>query len=175
VRAAVRGIVDFTEARLLDTVWWQRCRILLEEMNREDRRRVLENAFNYHRSLVGNSGLTEESFRNEQNTADSIYEELLRMYQPWRKIENTPTKPPTNDIQELFEIYKQAFGDPNDPVARTNTENHLRQERERIAQERAKSSDVSQELFDRASEEHAKIAEERAKQFADRKKRARGS
>jgi hypothetical protein len=102
VRAQAAGVIDFHEARLLDANWWRRSALLLHSMARRDDQAVLAAAHQYHCSLLGNSGLTEESFKATQVKAQESFHELLSLLQPWAK----DAWKPGNEINEMANMYR---------------------------------------------------------------------
>jgi hypothetical protein len=112
IRAATRGIIDFSRARLLDPDWWRRCTILLGGVATEDDLEVFRNVYRFHLALVANSGLTDESFRTAQDNARDIFHDLVRMLRPWEK---SKLEVKQEEIDSYREQYKAAFGfDPMD-------------------------------------------------------------
>jgi hypothetical protein len=83
VRAAVRGVIDYSQARLLDPDWWRRHYILVKEMEREDDLRLYERVLSQYQALVSNSGLTEESFKKTQDSAHDAFQDILCLLRPW--------------------------------------------------------------------------------------------
>lgn len=109
----MRGVIDFHQARLLDPAWWRRCRILLNGMQQEEDLTVARSVFDYHLALVGNAGLTEDSFKGAQERARRAYQDILGVLRPW---EGSAEDRKKQEYQALRDAYVAHFGDPSDPV-----------------------------------------------------------
>lgn len=116
VRAAARGIVDFSKVRVLDVSWWRRANILIRGMARDDELTTIRAAFDYQRSLVGNSGLTDESFKETQKTARALFREVINTVSPWAA--KSEKQAHSEHMNSLLEAYKKLVGDPDDPEFR---------------------------------------------------------
>jgi hypothetical protein len=93
-------------------MWWRRCHILLNGMSREDDLALQRDIYSFYRSLVGNSGLTEESFNHSQRNAKETFNNILHLLRPW-----TPSAESlqAEEFKSLRQQYVEAFGDPADP------------------------------------------------------------
>ena len=114
VRAAVRGVIDFSKARLLDPHWWRRSSILIKAVGADDDERLLRDIFNFHLALVSNSGLTDESFAKEQSKARDAFYDITGAIRPWEGVSAEARK--AKEIKDLRQQYIAVFGDPSDPV-----------------------------------------------------------
>lgn len=119
LRAASRGVIDFSKARVLDVSWWRRANALIRAMDSEDDLVAIRAAFDFQRSLVGNSGLTEQSFKDCQKSAKALLGELLNALHPWL------AKARPDEISGLVEKYKKLVGDPADPEFRKKLDHDL--------------------------------------------------
>jgi hypothetical protein len=113
VRAAVRGVIDFHEARLLDPEWWRRCRALLRELVREDDIVIQRSILDFHRALVSNSGLDDDSFKTSQEHAKAAVFDMMGLVRPWEG--GTYEDRKRQEYKQLIDSYIEEFGDPNDP------------------------------------------------------------
>lgn len=116
IRAAARGVVDFSRARVRDVGWWRRTNALIRAMDRDDRLVLAKAAFDHQLSLVGNSALTDESFKKSQETARELYQEILNLAEPWAARSVADVKAATRS--GLISAYKRLIGDPDDPAFR---------------------------------------------------------
>lgn len=114
VRAALRGVIDYSKAQLLDAAWWRRCHILLRGMAKEDTLTLQQGVFNFHLALVSNSGLTEESFNKQQELARDAFYDIMGTVRPWEGVSADARK--HKEISDLKQAYIQAWGDPSDPA-----------------------------------------------------------
>lgn len=113
VRAQLRGVLDCRQARLLDPKWWQRSALLINAMAREDEREILRAAFDFNRSLLGNSQLTEDSFKGAQKRSRDILYDIVSGVQPWAK--RTHAEAEAGENAGLAALYRQVCGDTRDP------------------------------------------------------------
>jgi hypothetical protein len=113
LRAAARGVIDFSKARVDDVRWWRRTNVLIKTMSVEDDMVAVRAAFDLQRSLVGNSGLTDKSFEASQKTAKALFGDIVEVLYPWSSKESAARK--AGEIEGLINQYKQLVGDPNDP------------------------------------------------------------
>lgn len=105
--------MDFAQARVQDISWWRKTNALIKAMARDDEIHTIRAAFDYQRSLVGNSGLTDDSFKKSQETARELFQELINVSTPWAA--QTMEEAKTSTIAGLVDMYKKRLGDPNDP------------------------------------------------------------
>jgi len=167
VRAAVRGIIDYSEARLLDPRWWKRTRLLLNAMVREDDFLLQRGIFDYHRSLASNSGLTEESFKLSQERARDSFHDILGALRPWEGSSAEERK--AKEYADLRQAYVEAFGDPSDPEYQAEQEEKLRQWKEQREQEKSEYVDEWEELQSRLRAYREDIAR-RQKELRERRR-----
>jgi len=82
-------------------------------MARDDELATIRAAFDYQRSLVGNSGLTEESFKDVQKTARGLFQEVINTVSPWasKSVEDAHAA----EMNNLLDSYRKYVGDPDDP------------------------------------------------------------
>lgn len=94
-------------------------------MARDDEVHTIRAAFDYQRSLVGNSGLTDDSFKKSQETSRVLFQELINVSTPWAA--QTMEEAKTSTIASLVDMYKQRLGDPNDPEFQKKLEHDYHQ------------------------------------------------
>ena len=153
VRAASRGVIDFREARLHDTKWWKRCRILLRQVSQDDDQELREAFHRHHLALVGNSGLTEESFESSQKEASSAVRRIAGGLKPWHDFSEAAALHDKTD--KIREDYKAAFGYyPDDPEWLESTRKNLEEARARRAEQAANP----------VEDDHARVRRLRAEQ-----------
>lgn len=100
---------------MLDPAWWRRSYILLNGMVREDDLALQRSVYDYHLALVGNSGLTEDSFKGAQEHARETFYDILASMRPWEGTTKEARR--EKEYDELREKWKAAWGvDPSDPV-----------------------------------------------------------
>ena len=111
--AAVRGIIDYSEAQLLDVSWWRRTRVLLNGMQRDSDLKLREAVYQYHLALVANSALDDESFKKVQGAAKDTFDDILEAYRPWD--DEARSDRYKHGVSGAMEAYKRLIGDPDDP------------------------------------------------------------
>jgi hypothetical protein len=113
IDAAVRGVVDFREARLEDPAWWRRLRTLVDGMVRERDRAIYQAMYDMKLALVANGRLTDESWENARDSASDLKQDIIATYRPWlgRDLQDRQKK----EFKTWRQKYIDAFGvDPND-------------------------------------------------------------
>lgn len=108
VRSAVRGIIDYREADIVDRRWWRRWRILVNEMTTQSDKELLNQLYLYHLALVSNSGLTEESFKSTQQSARENFNEFAAKIRPW--LGRTAEERGKTENEQMKEDWKLVFG-----------------------------------------------------------------
>jgi hypothetical protein len=110
----MRGVVDFSKARLHDVSWWRRTNTLIRAMHHDNEIDVLKGAFAFECALLGNGNLTEESFSKVQARAKKSFNDIINLHQPWaaKSIEQVQQE----GYQQLIDTYKRVVGDPDDPA-----------------------------------------------------------
>lgn len=82
-------------------------------MAAEDDLVAVRAAFDLQRSLVGNSGLTDESFKSCQKTSQALFGDIMDAIHPWAA--KTAESRKNGQVDSLLETYKRLVGDPDDP------------------------------------------------------------
>lgn len=171
VRAAVRGVIDYHEANVLDPAWWRRHRILLNGLAYEDDMRTQDAMLRFHLALVGNSGLTEESFKTAQSNAKDTLYDYLNLLKPWEILSSSAQK--QAEVSRLKQAYIRAYGDPSDPQWQAEQEEALREWKEaRIARLAASEDNVMTRLAERR-QAHLQEMRERQNKIKNRRQQGR--
>lgn len=113
LRAAARGIIDFSQARPLDVRWWRRTNVLMKAMAADDDLIAVRAAFDLQRSLVGNGSLTEKSFEGCQKSAKALFGDIIEVLYPWSAKDAEAKK--QGQLNGMIDAYKKLVGDPDDP------------------------------------------------------------
>jgi hypothetical protein len=117
VRAAARGVIDYSQADPTDINWRIRHRLLLKEIQRQDDYTVFDAVHRHWLSYVAHGSLTEDSFKSVKEHADEALTHVQEVVFPWlaEPVEEKP-KGQKDTIKpehaELIERYKQRFGNP---------------------------------------------------------------
>ena len=157
VRSAVRGVVDYSEVDLFDKSWWRRWRVLVTGMSELDTIDLLKPLFDYQLALVANSGLTEDSFKQAQESARDNFENIVGAMRPWEG--RTKEERVESDIAQYKEDWKHFFGWELD-------------DEEQVAEYWEKRKKAETQL-EQKSEQEAQAEEERAKRFKDAQERVK--
>jgi hypothetical protein len=112
-RAAARGAIDFTKANVRDLSWWRMTNAVISSMARTEEIVALQAAYDFQLALVGNSGLTEESFKASQKTGKEIFQQIIDTQMPWAAADLKGQK--DREVNSLIDAYKRMIGDPDDP------------------------------------------------------------
>lgn len=123
IRAASRGVIDFSKCRVLDIAWWRKVNAVVQSMATEDELVGLKAALQFQCALVGNGTLTNESFDAAKKTSQNLLNSIFNLTQPWAAKSISEVK--TEEIQSLVDLYKQTIGDPDDPEFRKKLEADL--------------------------------------------------
>lgn len=138
VRAAVRGVVDFSKAEVDDPRWVRRTHVLLTEMSKEDDRNAGEVRLRLWCSYLANGWLEESDFKKFQGMAREECQHLLDDIYPWT---NT-TDAAGRQAAALEEAYKAQFGkSPDDPELLAEIEEGIRKHEIAQRAERAETDD----------------------------------
>lgn len=116
VRAAVRGAIDFRQAKIRDVNWWRRTNLILSEIGREDDTAATMASYLYHLALVANGSLSDDGFKAEQQKAKAAFTDYVALTHPWA--ERVQKQRQMEDMKRMKEMYEQLVGDLNDPVTR---------------------------------------------------------
>ena len=82
-------------------------------MAQDEERLVVKAAYDFQRALMGNGSLTEDSFKKTQELAREAFNDFFNLIQPWAAKSTEDLK--KQSIDNLIAMYKETFGDPNDP------------------------------------------------------------
>ena len=146
--AAVKGTVDFRDARVLDTAWWRRLKLLLGGVQREYDAEILTALFNYDLALVANSGLSEDSFKAVQKSAKDAFEKLHAVYRPWLDFDEYAVR--MSEAEQHREAYKALIGDLEDPeylAERNRARMEAKAEEDAAAKKAAEEVDLTDDEF----------------------------
>jgi hypothetical protein len=161
VRSAVRGVVDYREADIVDRKWWRRWRLLLNEMMSQEDRDLMEHLYSYHLALVSNSGLTEDSFKSTQQSARDNFEDIAGGLRPW--IGKTKEDRALSAKEEMKEDWKNFFGwDLDDPEAYETWKKEMGELKEEAAGAADRRNAGPEEEMQRLEDARERIRERRA-------------
>lgn len=122
-RAAVRGVIDFTKARILDYEWWRYYFVILDAMMREDDSRLIKAQRDHHLALISNSRLTEEGFDKHQKLANDRWWDLVACMRPWEITDAVERK--RAEYKKLTEAWEAHFGKMDDEETKRNIEREV--------------------------------------------------
>ena len=123
IQAAVRGTIDFTQARQLDPAWWQKVRLILHGMEREDDFTLFREIYRWHLAFLGNSSLTAAGFREQQEAAQEVLLKLAAILRPWDA--KTQQQMKREEYESLLAKYRKEIGDPDSPEFQAELQRQL--------------------------------------------------
>ena len=111
VRAAVSGAIDYSDADPEDKKWRIKHRLVITEIGRRDRQKILEQYHTHICSYLSHSRLTEESFENLKKTANDAYRDIKKTVYPWLQDEKQSESKSANskidsETQDLIDRYR---------------------------------------------------------------------
>jgi Na+-transporting NADH:ubiquinone oxidoreductase subunit NqrC len=172
VLAGLRGVIDYRQARPFEAQWWRHCRVLLTALRDEIGIEVQRASFDFHRSLISNSGLSEESFTRVQRRCSNDFYDLVGVLEPWRGINSANIQ--QYQLDRSRQEYIAAFGvDPS-------TQEFKEQEQQDLAKWRADRDAALARAAapeNRMNEQHAQAvsrAQQRRQEYERRLKRRQG-
>jgi hypothetical protein len=114
VRACREGVIDFSQAQLRDVRWWRRANLLVGSMARDDDLEIVRALLRFHLALLGNTQLTEDSWKSSKKHALDLINEIVGLVQPWGA--RSSERRMTDEMANLRELYKREIGDLDDPA-----------------------------------------------------------
>lgn len=122
VRAAARGVVDFSQLNILDPVDSRRLRLLLQEVAADDNRTVLRAVHSHMTAGFSIDRITADSLNKLQQESGHILDDLLSEYQPWFYSAKSREEREREEFRELESAWNSRFGDLNDPETQKKLE-----------------------------------------------------
>lgn len=114
LQAAYRGIIDFSEARPSDRWWWFRLKWLLNELEADNERKIMEMHYALNVSVLDYE--TEEKiFSHHLERANELLRKMYNSLFGWNK-QAVNKKDNQKLYADLIEEWKRRFGDPKDPI-----------------------------------------------------------
>jgi hypothetical protein len=95
--------------------WWRYTNAVIEAMARDDDTIPLTAVLRRQCALVGNGNLVPDDFKAMQKSTSELVQLIFNVVKPWAATEASGSE---GDVAGLINAYKQAFGDPADPVFR---------------------------------------------------------
>ena len=115
VRAAVDGVIDYSEADTLNPMWHKRVNILLREMIEKDNRDILKIGMQRSLAYLPVSGLTADSWKYHSEKAFDMYDDYYRSVYSLPK---TGGDRKQRMAEQLQGAWCEAFGNPKDAEVR---------------------------------------------------------
>jgi hypothetical protein len=114
VQAALEGAVDYTKADRRDPNWYRKLRLILEGINRRNNLDITRLSYEKTLAVLGNSRLTDDSFKEAQQSAQTTFRRLIGLYRPWEGQDEDEQR--RREFADYRQRYINAFGmDPYDP------------------------------------------------------------
>ena len=116
VRAAARGIIDFSRVDPFNSQDNRRTRLLLREVAAEDRREILTLVHRHVLAALSVDRISPESLTALQKECTNALDDLLSAYQPWKYSARTRKDREKEEAKALSAAWQQRFGSLDDPV-----------------------------------------------------------
>lgn len=115
VRAAARGVVDFSEVGLFNPQDHRRVKILLREVGAEDEREVLHAQHRHTLAGMGIDNLSPDGLKSLQKAGTSAFDDLLASYFPWHYDTTSRDEREKEEVKELRAAWESHYGKLDDP------------------------------------------------------------
>jgi hypothetical protein len=155
VEAAVKGIVDFSQAKFFDPGWRRRIQLLINGLENLNYRRELENDQHYLLSQMSIPGLKDESFAALQKQLAATRDKLQVAYRPWSTVEGQEAAV-SREAAKATQAWESKYGKLDDP----ETQAKIARTAQALRKQRAAAATGN--LSDEALTDHRKRAAARA-------------
>lgn len=115
VEAAVRGVVDFRQAKFFDPAWRRRVRLLLGGLRDLNYREELTISHDYYLQSMLIPDISPESFEGLQKAAGEIRRQLGFLFRPWTSLESMEAQKQKEQSQ-LKSLWERQWGKMDDPM-----------------------------------------------------------
>ena len=165
-KLALRGVIDYSEVDVHDSLWWQRWRILGEAQARDDYVEISRMAYLYQLSLVSSVPRKSVDENVVHKHMMSAFHRLEGGIRPW--VSQTDSERAKTEYETFAENWEQMSGiDLNDPDAVAAWEEKLRSElastRQGREAEQEKMANQYKEFNKRAEEIRMKRMQQQGK------------
>ena len=152
----------------MDRKWWQRWRILVNEMTSQADKELLEHLYAYHLALVSNSGLSEDSFKSTQDRARENFDDLVGTLRPWAG--RTKTDRHQHEYEQFKADWQRLVGwDVSDPKLVKEWEEDVKVSVAEAKLKREKESQAEIDREDNFVRAKERVRERRAKIYSERR------
>lgn len=111
VRAATRGVIDYSSFDPFDNWWWRRFDLLIREVDATQTREVTSLVHLHYVTLSSHGRLSPESFELVQNKANTALRDLLHGYYPWIEAPESVEQAGRDDIVKSM---REQYGSPGE-------------------------------------------------------------
>lgn len=115
---------------------------LVSTMGQLDDLELLKVAHNHQCALMSHGNLKEDAFKDVQERAKSLFQDMINILRPWEKRDSQPK------YDDAIEAFKQQFGDPNDPAVRAKYEAAAQKAMEELKQGEETAEENKRKLAD---------------------------
>lgn len=112
LQAAVRGALDFREAKIHDPRWWQRMRILLRQVEADSALQHIRAVHQHDLTTLVVPDLTDEIFVAARDGANQMLARIHNLLFPWEDREEESSR---ESFKDLRQAWIDRYGDPDDP------------------------------------------------------------
>jgi len=123
VQAAVRGAVDFSEARLLDRLWWTQLWWRLDQLEADNRIQI-QKMHHAHNTACLDYNLSEKTFNLHWEQAAQALSKTWSLLFPWQEQQQGKYRS-TDEL--LRQAWINRYGDPQDPETQAKIEATVQQ------------------------------------------------
>jgi hypothetical protein len=113
VQAAADGVIDFSKAKLLETRWWTRLALILQQMQVQQQREQLRDMMGHLSSCLSNSHLIFSGAKKMVETEQELFADLMETYNSSSRRERQNRR--RDAAKAAVDAWTNQFGDPNDP------------------------------------------------------------
>jgi hypothetical protein len=113
VQAAALGVIDFTKSDPRNKAWWFRLRLILDQLEDFNLARQHRLYYDYDLAVLGRPDLTEDGYKKFTKDATHRLYDIINVYRAWDPIDPATTQ--ANEVSKADELWKQSWGDRNDP------------------------------------------------------------
>lgn len=125
--AAMRALVDFSQAKFFDKPWSRKLNVILQRLLRERNRETAQAQHNHTLARLGlSSGISPEGFEAIQTEAQKTFEELLVYHKPWYYDAKSKQERLEEEYGGFQRSWQNTFGDLNDEATKAKIDSVVR-------------------------------------------------
>lgn len=122
VRAAASGAIDFSRADPWDKWWWRKTYWILGELARQNNALMHTARHRYWCAMLTRSNLQPSAMEHVHQSCEETLNKIQRTLYPWQAAETGERQSTANALETMW---RDTFGDPNDPAVQAEIEKGL--------------------------------------------------